>query len=334
MRVVNAVVRWLLLSPLHDLLSRGVALLLITGRRTGRTIAVPVQYAEDGDVLTIVSRRERLWWRNLVGGTSVRVVLRGRVHEAYGSASPDAGAVRAALTQIGQPPARFLDDGVAVTMVVGRAEPRPAPGGLWRRWFTVVTLGELAGFAIPAVVAASVASAGSALLQALAIVAAGVAEGTILGLAQAYALRSALPWVPTTAWVRATAGGAAISWTIGAVPVVLGDRFLDLPPLGLIVLGVALLTAMGGLQWRVLAGRLPRSGWWVAATAGAWLTALGVFLAVTTPLWREGRPGWLISAIGVLGGGAMAVTVAALTGLAFTRLAASEHEDRAPVHAA
>ncbi|MEO3863564.1 hypothetical protein [Acrocarpospora sp. B8E8] len=322
MRVVNAVVRWLLLSPLHDLLSRSVVLLLITGCRSGRTFAVPVQYAEDGDVLTIVSRRDRLWWRNLAGGAPLTVVLRGKRHAAYGAVNSAPTAVRDALGAVGVPVVPSLEDGVAVTMVVAPAEPRPEPSGLWRRWFGAVTLGELAGFAVPALVAASVAAAGPELLRALLIVAAGIVEGSVLGLAQAYALRTALPWVPTATWAGATAGGAAVAWSIGAIPIVLGG--FDQPPMVLVLLGAVMLVAMGGLQWRVLASRLPGTAWWIAATAGAWLVALAVFAAVTTPLWREGQPVWLVAAIGVLGGAVMAVTVAALTGLAFVRLAKSE----------
>ncbi len=326
MRVVNAVVRRILMSPLHDLLSRFVVLLVITGRRSGRAYTIPVRYAENGDVLTVVSRRGRTWWWNLEGGAALTVVLRGRSHPAHGSATTDPAAVRAALTELGQPVVRSLAEGVAISMVVGPADPRVTPTGRWGRWFRAVTLGELAGFAVPAVVAAFLAGSGSPLLQALALIAAGAVEGLVLGLAQAYALRTVLSWVPTLAWAGATSCGAAIAWAAGAVPATVGDR---------VALGVAGLCAMGVLQWRVLAVRSPGSAWWIAATAGAWALALGVFAAVATPLWHEGQPVWLIALIGLLGGAAMAVTVAALTGLAFVRLVAgSEREHQARAHAA
>ena len=41
----NKVVRWLLRSPLHFLLSRSVCLVEYQGRATGRRIATPTQYA-------------------------------------------------------------------------------------------------------------------------------------------------------------------------------------------------------------------------------------------------------------------------------------------------
>ena len=60
-RLVNPVVCTLLRSPLHDLLSDGVALLQGTGRRSGRWLAVPVNYLLEEDDIVLVSRRRRRW---------------------------------------------------------------------------------------------------------------------------------------------------------------------------------------------------------------------------------------------------------------------------------
>lgn len=209
---------------------------------------------------------------------------------------------------------------------VAPAAPPPDRTGLWGRWFRAVTLGEIAGFAVPAVVGALVTGPAwgllgiGPLLQAAAVVLAGAVEGTVLGLAQAYALRTALPGVATRDWVRATAAGAAVAWLVGSLPIVFGERVAGWPPAVLALLGVVLLAAMGVFQWRVLRGHVRAASWWVAATAGSWLVALAVFAAVTTPLWQEGQAAWLVIAIGVLGGAAMAATVAALTGLALVAL--------------
>ncbi len=94
------------------------------------------------------------------------------------------------------------------------------------------------------------------------------------------------------------------------------------PVLGAIggVLGVVLLATIGGAQWWVLRRVRPRSGFWVPATGASWAVGLGVFAAVTTPLWRPGQPTALVVAIGLLGGLLMAATVAALTGFALLRL--------------
>ncbi len=193
--------------------------------------------------------------------------------------------------------------------------------GLWWRWTRAVTLGEIAGFSVPAVVAALALGAGP-LAQLAVILLAGIAEGAILGLAQAYALRTALPTIATRDWVRATAGGAAIAWTVGALPIMLGESLLRWPPAVLALLAMTLLAAMGLLQWRLLRQHARRAWWWVPATAGSWLAALAAFALVTSPLWQEGQPVFLVIAIGVLGGSVMAFTVAALTGAALVGLLA------------
>jgi F420H(2)-dependent quinone reductase len=78
-RTVNPIVRAVLRSPAHPLLSGHLMLLTVTGRRTKRTFTFPVAYAQDGDRLTVTldwPERKR-WWRNLRGGAPVAVVLRG-----------------------------------------------------------------------------------------------------------------------------------------------------------------------------------------------------------------------------------------------------------------
>ncbi|MFC4058198.1 hypothetical protein ACFOWE_07830 [Planomonospora corallina] len=331
-RLVDPLVRRVLRTPWHDLISRWVVLLAFTGRRSGATVQVPAQYAQDGRMLTLVSKRSRVWWRSLEGGAPLRLTLRGVERTGWADVSRDPERVRPALLAVGRAigrdePVMPVEEAVAVTVRLdpldpeAAAEPRPADGRLWRRWFAAVTLGEILGFAVPALIAAAVtASDAGPLSQAAAIVAAGTVEGAVLGLAQAYALRTALPAVPTRDWVRATAGGAAVAWLIGCLPLVAGDRFTQWPPVLLVLLGTVLLASMGVLQWRVLRRQVSGAAWWVAATAGAWLAALGVFAAVTTPLWQEGQPAWLVAVIGLLGGVTMAATVAALTGLAILRL--------------
>ena len=79
-RVGNPAVRLLLRSPLHGLASRQLALITVTGRRSGRSFTIPVGYRRDGDVVTVpVGWPERkLWWRNLRGeGAPVQLRLRG-----------------------------------------------------------------------------------------------------------------------------------------------------------------------------------------------------------------------------------------------------------------
>jgi F420H(2)-dependent quinone reductase len=76
---VNTVVRSLLRSPLHRLLSDSLMLMTYTGRISDRTFTIPVLYARHhGDLLVYVGGHERKsWWRNLRGGAPVHIHVGG-----------------------------------------------------------------------------------------------------------------------------------------------------------------------------------------------------------------------------------------------------------------
>ena len=75
----NRVVLVVLRSPLHRMLSSVLVELRLRGRRTGRVITLPVQYARDGDQLVLLPAHaeRKLWWRNLQDGADVSLRLGG-----------------------------------------------------------------------------------------------------------------------------------------------------------------------------------------------------------------------------------------------------------------
>jgi deazaflavin-dependent oxidoreductase (nitroreductase family) len=78
-KVINPFVQGLLRSPAHGLFSSRLALLTVTGRRSGRTFTFPVGYRRDRERVTIAvgwPGRKR-WWRNLVDGGRVEIRLAG-----------------------------------------------------------------------------------------------------------------------------------------------------------------------------------------------------------------------------------------------------------------
>lgn len=194
---------------------------------------------------------------------------------------------------------------------------------MWRRWFVWVTLGECTGFVAPAIVGAA-SSTWSLPATAAGLLVAGALEGTALGWAQAHVLARDLVTLPRARFVAATAVAAVLAYAIGLVPVALGERLTTLPPALLICGGVVgggvLLGSIGTAQWLVLRRVRPRCAWWIAATGGAWVGGLLMFVAIATPLWEPGQPVALSIAVGVLGGLVMAATVAALSGAAAVRL--------------
>jgi hypothetical protein len=196
---------------------------------------------------------------------------------------------------------------------------------LWRRWTVATTAGELIGFLAPAVAGAGATAAGlDAFRTYLLLLVAGLIEGSVLGAAQGWALRRELPRLRLPTFALATGAAAVLAYAIGMLPSTVGEHLKDRPVAllagGATLGGLALLASIGTAQWLVLRRHGYGWPWWVATTAGAWLAGLLVFIVVSTPLWRPDQPLVLITAIGMLGAAAMALTVAALTGLAAVRL--------------
>ena len=90
-KAINPLVRGLLRSPAHGLLSGHLALLTVTGRRSGRTFTFPVGYRQEGDRVTIgVDWPERKrWWRNLLDAAPVEIRLAGARRTGTGQARGD-----------------------------------------------------------------------------------------------------------------------------------------------------------------------------------------------------------------------------------------------------
>jgi len=90
-KLVNPLVGALLRSPLHRLLSARLALLTVTGRRSGDAHTFPVAYEQQGDRVRIAVGwpEQKRWWRNLRGGAPLRMRLRGRELAGYGETRGD-----------------------------------------------------------------------------------------------------------------------------------------------------------------------------------------------------------------------------------------------------
>jgi deazaflavin-dependent oxidoreductase (nitroreductase family) len=93
----NPIITFLLRSPLHRLVGKGMLLMTYTGRKSGKPHTLPVNYVQEGNLLLATSFRERTWWRNLRGGAPVTVHLAGKDARGIGEAVEDAQAVREGL---------------------------------------------------------------------------------------------------------------------------------------------------------------------------------------------------------------------------------------------
>lgn len=74
----NVFVKPLLLSPLHGIVSKRLMLISFVGRKSGKTYRTPVEYHQQGDCISVMTRKERNWWKNLRGGAPVTLRLRGQ----------------------------------------------------------------------------------------------------------------------------------------------------------------------------------------------------------------------------------------------------------------
>lgn len=88
---------WLLRSPLHGLLSNGMMLITVTGRKTGKKYTTPVGYYCEGDLLWILTSRDRAWWRNLRGGAEVELLLKRKPVSAFAEPELDEMSVEARM---------------------------------------------------------------------------------------------------------------------------------------------------------------------------------------------------------------------------------------------
>ncbi len=99
MQIGNGLTKSLLRSPLHSVLSESTLAVTLTGRITGRTIVVPVNYVRQDNTLLIISQEDRTWWRNLIGGAPVVVTLQGTQREGWADVFQEPTDVAAGFTQ-------------------------------------------------------------------------------------------------------------------------------------------------------------------------------------------------------------------------------------------
>jgi hypothetical protein len=116
-RTMNRLIRPLLASPLHGILSKRLMLLTYTGRRSGRRITIPIGYfdGEPGTVLALSSTTT--WVSNLRDGRTVRLRIRGRDHDAVPTVLQDTETF-----------ARFVEDSPGAAKITGLpADRKPTP---------------------------------------------------------------------------------------------------------------------------------------------------------------------------------------------------------------
>jgi len=96
----NPIIRWLLRSPLHSLVSKNMMLMTYIGRKSGKSYTTPMNYLTIDQALYTISTRERVWWRNLRGGAEVSLRLQGKDVTARAESIDEMAEVARLLEQI------------------------------------------------------------------------------------------------------------------------------------------------------------------------------------------------------------------------------------------
>lgn len=77
-KVVNPLVKGILYSPLHSLMSHNTVIIKFLGRKSRKRYSTPVSFHESNGQLQCFTGKENQWWRNLVDADTVKLVLRGQ----------------------------------------------------------------------------------------------------------------------------------------------------------------------------------------------------------------------------------------------------------------
>jgi hypothetical protein len=76
---IAPLVSMILRSPAHWLLSAGLMLITVTGRKSGRAYTIPVGYIdqEDAIVILVSAPQTKQWWRNYLAPAPIGLLVRG-----------------------------------------------------------------------------------------------------------------------------------------------------------------------------------------------------------------------------------------------------------------
>jgi F420H(2)-dependent quinone reductase len=89
--VANPIMRRLLRSPKANI-GDAILLLTFTGRKSGKQYTTPIGYRRAAD-RTLVLYTDSPWYKNLLGGAPVKVVLKGKEISGWAVASDDKDAL-------------------------------------------------------------------------------------------------------------------------------------------------------------------------------------------------------------------------------------------------
>lgn len=119
----NDVMGWILRSPLHGIISNGMVLITITGRKTGKKYTTPVGYYMEDGTMWVITSRDRTWWKNLRGGAPVGLLLKRNFVQGFAEPDLDEKSVAARMVEYLQQVPQAAGP-MGVRRVGGRPDPQ------------------------------------------------------------------------------------------------------------------------------------------------------------------------------------------------------------------
>jgi hypothetical protein len=95
---LNTVMKFLLRSPLHGLVSKYIMLITFKGRKSGKQYTTPVSYLREGDEVLLFTHGK--WWKNLEGGAPATLRIQGRNYTGTGEPFTDTAVVAEGLARM------------------------------------------------------------------------------------------------------------------------------------------------------------------------------------------------------------------------------------------
>jgi hypothetical protein len=74
-KLLNPIMKLILRSPLHPLVSKRIMIIRFSGRNSGCEYATPVSYFRDGDLVVCFTHSP--WWKNIGDGAAVSARIQG-----------------------------------------------------------------------------------------------------------------------------------------------------------------------------------------------------------------------------------------------------------------
>lgn len=79
--LINPIIKLLLRSPLHSLISKNTMIIEYVGHKSGRVLSTPVSYVKKGNTIFSFADTTHLWWKNLKVNGGVKLTIEGEVHK-------------------------------------------------------------------------------------------------------------------------------------------------------------------------------------------------------------------------------------------------------------